>query len=129
MATKAMPVTVILVRIVLRLLTFRLGTLLLCGFVCLDKKHWPFLLKFSDISLEKREKILQTWNMQWYNPLARIAFMMIKAIFLFYYFTWVSLPSSSVYPVFKLFGYVRCHGALCEHFQQHWFSMKIKVHT
>lgn len=91
MATKAMPLTVTVVRIVLRLLTFRLGTLLLCGFVCLDKENWsPLLLKFSDISLEKREKVLQKWNTQWYNPLARIAFMMIKAIFLFYYFTWVS---------------------------------------
>jgi long-chain-alcohol oxidase len=47
------------------------------------------------MSLEKREKVLQRWNTQWYNPLARIGFMMIKAIFLFYYFTWVSLPSSS----------------------------------
>jgi long-chain-alcohol oxidase len=95
LATKAIPLTVLVVRIVLRILTFRLGTLLLCGLVCLDKKHWPFLLKFSEMSLEKREKVLQRWNTQWYNPLARIGFMMIKAIFLFYYFTWVSLPSSS----------------------------------
>ncbi|KAL0724063.1 hypothetical protein Bca4012_038662 [Brassica carinata] len=69
MATKAMPVTVTV-------------------------KNWSsLLLKFSDISLEKREKVLQKWNKQWYNPLARIAFMMIKAIFLFYYFTWVKNPA------------------------------------
>lgn len=105
LATKAMKLTVIVVRIVLRLLTFRFGTLLLCGSECLDDKNWPCLLKFSDISLEKREKVLQRWNTQWYNPLARIAFMMIKAIFLFYYFTWVSLPTSSSYPCNKPFGF------------------------
>ncbi|KAG2267392.1 hypothetical protein Bca52824_061947 [Brassica carinata] len=104
MATKAMPVTVTVVRIVLRLLTFRLGTLLLCGFVCLDKKNWSLLLlKFSDISLEKREKILQKWNKQWYNPLARIAFMMIKAIFLFYYFTWTNENTEN--PAWDAIGY------------------------
>ncbi|CAF2310299.1 hypothetical protein YC2023_121366 [Brassica napus] len=104
MATKAMPVTVTVVRIVLRLLTFRLGTLLLCGFVCLDKKNWSFLLlKFSDISLEKREKVLQKWNKQWYNPLARIAFMMIKAIFLFYYFTWTNENTEN--PAWDAIGY------------------------
>ncbi|CAE5956479.1 unnamed protein product [Arabidopsis arenosa] len=65
LATKAIPLTVLVVRIVLRILTFRLGTLLLCGFVCLDKKNWPFLLKFSEMSLEKREKVLQRWNTQW----------------------------------------------------------------
>ncbi|ESQ36532.1 hypothetical protein EUTSA_v10006882mg [Eutrema salsugineum] len=103
MATKAMPVTVKVVRIVLRLLTFRLGTLLLCGFVCLDKKNWPFLLKFSDISLDKREKVLQKWSTQWYNPLVRIAFMMIKAIFLFYYFTWTNENSET--PAWDAIGY------------------------
>ncbi|KAJ4914830.1 Long-chain-alcohol oxidase FAO1 [Raphanus sativus] len=104
MATKAMPLTVTVVRIVLRLLTFRLGTLLLCGFVCLDKKNWsPLLLKFSDISLEKREKVLQKWNTQWYNPLARIAFMMIKAIFLFYYFTWTNENTEN--PAWDAIGY------------------------
>ncbi|CAN8306323.1 unnamed protein product [Cochlearia groenlandica] len=103
MVTKAMPVTVTLVRVVLRILTFRLGTLLLCGLACLDKKRWPFLHKFSDISLEKREKILQKWNIQWYNPFARIAFMMIKAIFLFYYFTWTNEHSEN--PTWDAIGY------------------------
>ncbi|CAH8390498.1 unnamed protein product [Eruca vesicaria subsp. sativa] len=104
MATKAMPITVTVVRIVLRLLTFRLGTLLLCGFVCLDKKNRSLrLLKFTDISLEKREKVLQKWNMQWYNPLARIAFMMIKAIFLFYYFTWTNENTEN--PAWDAIGY------------------------
>ncbi|KAJ0245150.1 Long-chain-alcohol oxidase FAO1 [Hirschfeldia incana] len=104
MATKAMPMIVTVVRIFLRLLTFRLGTLLLCGFVCLDKKNWSSLfLKFSDISLEKREKILQKWNVQWYNPLARIAFMMIKSIFLFYYFTWTNENTEN--PAWDAIGY------------------------
>ncbi|XP_010475034.1 PREDICTED: long-chain-alcohol oxidase FAO1-like [Camelina sativa] len=103
LATKAIPVTVIVVRIVLRILTFRLGTLLLCGLVNLDKASWPFLLKFSEISLEKREKVLQRWNTQWYNPLARIGFMMIKAIFLFYYFTWTDENTEN--PAWDAIGY------------------------
>ncbi|VVA89887.1 unnamed protein product [Arabis nemorensis] len=98
-----MPVTVKVVRIVLRILTFRLGTLLLCGLLSFDKKNWPSLLKFSDISLEKREKILQRWNIQWYNPLARIAFLMIKAMFLFYYFTWTNENSEN--PAWDAIGY------------------------
>ncbi|EOA39375.1 hypothetical protein CARUB_v10012453mg [Capsella rubella] len=103
LATKAIPVTVKVVRVVLRILTFRLGTLLLCGLVSLDKENWPFLLKFSDISLEKREKVLQRWNTQWYNPLARLGFMMIKAIFLFYYFTWTNENTEN--PAWDAIGY------------------------
>jgi len=51
---------VILVRVVLWMLASRFGTLLLCGFLCLGEK-WPYINNFSDLSLEKREKIMKKW--------------------------------------------------------------------
>ncbi|GMY06309.1 long-chain-alcohol oxidase FAO2-like [Fagus crenata] len=73
---------VFLASLLLRMLSFRLGTLLLCGYSCFDWR-WPFILKFSDISLEKREKILYKWSR--YRGLVplRLLFMILK-IFCFF---------------------------------------------
>ncbi|KAF3456482.1 hypothetical protein FNV43_RR01132 [Rhamnella rubrinervis] len=51
---RALKEAVILVRVVLWILSTRLGSLLLCGSLCLGEK-WPFIYDFSSMSLENRE--------------------------------------------------------------------------
>ena len=81
---------VFLASLLLRMLSFRLGTLLLCGYSCFDWR-WPFILKFSDISLEKREKILYKWSR--YRGLVplRLVFMILKIFCFFTLFSKVML--------------------------------------
>ncbi|KAB5564039.1 hypothetical protein DKX38_004093 [Salix brachista] len=54
---RGLPEAVFLVRLVLWLLSTRLGTFFLCGSLCFGEK-WPYLKIFSSISLDKREKVL-----------------------------------------------------------------------
>lgn len=77
---------VVLLRIVLNILSFRLGTLLLCGFSCLDWR-WPFILKFSDMSLEKREEILKSWTRKRGLLPFRLVFVVIKIFCLYTFFS------------------------------------------
>jgi long-chain-alcohol oxidase len=81
---RCLPQAVFLVSLVLKLLSFRLGTLLLCGSLCFDRK-WPFILNFSDISLEKREEILKKWSRARRLVHLRMVFVVTK-IFCFYNF-------------------------------------------
>ena len=79
-----MPEVVSLVSWVLWILSFRLGTLLLCGRLSLDWK-WPFIRKFSEISLEKREQIFRNWTREKSWVALRVVFVLIK-LFCFYNF-------------------------------------------
>lgn len=79
---------VILIRVVLWLLATRLGTLLLCGFLCLGEK-WPYVNNFSNISLEKREMVMQKWLKHRFLTPIRLAFAYIKVLCLFVFFSWV----------------------------------------
>ncbi|KAK7846977.1 long-chain-alcohol oxidase fao1 [Quercus suber] len=83
---RAVTEAVILVRVVLRALGTRLGTLLLCGPLCLSNK-WPFVFNFSSISLENREKILQKWFRHRFLTPIRAAVLYIKALSLYNFFS------------------------------------------
>ncbi|KAJ8434846.1 hypothetical protein Cgig2_022125 [Carnegiea gigantea] len=87
MKSRGSPEAVILVRAVLWMLSTRIGTFLLCGFLCFDKR-WPFINKFSQLSTEKREKILQKWSSSLFSPL-RLVFYFIKTLCLYFLFALV----------------------------------------
>uniref|UniRef100_A0A6P4A6P3 Long-chain-alcohol oxidase n=1 Tax=Ziziphus jujuba TaxID=326968 RepID=A0A6P4A6P3_ZIZJJ len=100
---RVQPEAVLLLSLVLKILSFRLGTLLLCGFSCFDWK-WPFLHKFSELPLEKREEILRKWSGHRHLiPPLRIVFVLIK-LFCFYNF-YSRTDKNSENPAWKAMGY------------------------
>ncbi|XP_057798154.1 long-chain-alcohol oxidase FAO2-like [Salvia miltiorrhiza] len=102
MVKRAMPKGLLIVSLVLKFLSSRVGTLLLCGWICLDWK-WPFVHSFSELSLKKREAILQKWSRATLLLPLRIAVMSLKIITLFVFF---SLTDENSYnPAWKAIGY------------------------
>ncbi|XP_044491379.1 long-chain-alcohol oxidase FAO2-like [Mangifera indica] len=86
MVRRGQPKAVFVVGIILTLLSYRLGTLLLCGYLCLDSK-WPFIQKFCEIPVERREEILNKWSREKRLLPLRVAFVMIKIFCLFTFFS------------------------------------------
>lgn len=81
-----------LFKVVLWLLSIRLGTLLLCGTLCLSRA-FPFIDKFSDMPLDKREQVLNRWSKEKRFILLKLVFVVAK-IFCFY--TFYSIVSISI---------------------------------
>ncbi|KAL5561959.1 hypothetical protein UlMin_031706 [Ulmus minor] len=99
---RALPSAVFLVSLVLRILCFRLGTLLLCGKLCLEWK-WPFLHKFSEMPLEKREQVVKRWSKQRTIIPLRLVFVLIK---LFCFYTFFSRVDENLQnPAWEAIGY------------------------
>ncbi|PNX87812.1 long-chain-alcohol oxidase FAO1-like protein, partial [Trifolium pratense] len=100
---RAVTEAVILIRVILWLLATRLGTLLICGLLCLSKE-WPFINNFSSMSLDKREKIVQRGlNHKFLTPF-RLTFAYIKVLCLFVFFSRVDENGDN--PAWKAIGYV-----------------------
>ncbi|KAG8389185.1 hypothetical protein BUALT_Bualt02G0202700 [Buddleja alternifolia] len=96
------PKAVFIVSLVLKLLSSRLGTLLLCGFTCLDWK-WPFVHKFAELSLKKRESILQRWCRETFLLPLRIVFVQLKVICFFVFFSLID--ENLCNPAWEAIGY------------------------
>ncbi|XP_043692005.1 long-chain-alcohol oxidase FAO2-like [Telopea speciosissima] len=91
-----------LVRIVLWVLSTRLGTLFLCGMLCLGSK-WPFIHKFSEISLQKRELILKKWSTEKFLVPLRGVFLITKIFCLYTFFSRTDEKSKN--PAWDAMGY------------------------
>ncbi|KAJ7972620.1 Long-chain-alcohol oxidase [Quillaja saponaria] len=102
MRKRLQPKAVLLVSFVLKILSFRLGTFLLCGFLCLDWK-WPFIHKFSEISLEKREQVLKKWSKEKNLTPLRAVFVMSKLVCFYNFFS--RTDENEQNPVWEAIGY------------------------
>ncbi|KAK4418419.1 Long-chain-alcohol oxidase FAO2 [Sesamum alatum] len=99
---RGIPAAVFIVSLVLKFLSSRVGTLLLCGWICLDWK-WPFVHSFCELSLKKREAVLQKWSRETFLMPLRIAFLLLKIMCLFVFFSWTDENSSN--PSWEAIGY------------------------
>ncbi|XP_052191604.1 long-chain-alcohol oxidase FAO1 [Diospyros lotus] len=94
--------SVILLRVVLAILSTRLGTLILCGTPCFADK-WPFINKFSEMSLESREKVIQKWLRHCFFTPIRLAFVFVKFLALYVFFSQVGENLDN--PTWEAMGY------------------------
>ncbi|XP_051127881.1 long-chain-alcohol oxidase FAO1-like [Andrographis paniculata] len=97
----------LVVRILVRMLSTRLGTALLSGGSSLERAKWLVKAKrFSEMALEKREKVVQKWLVERHGSILtpiRLGFVFLKFIVLFVFFTQVSERSSN--PGWKAMDY------------------------
>ncbi|KAM7259571.1 hypothetical protein ACFE04_015312 [Oxalis oulophora] len=85
---------VFIVRLILWVLYTRIGTLLLSGSMCFTMK-WPFINNFSQMPLDKREFVVQKWlKHSLFTPI-RLAFVYVKVICLYLFFTRVGDDNAS----------------------------------
>ncbi|QCE07610.1 choline dehydrogenase [Vigna unguiculata] len=99
---RALKEALIFVRLILWMLSTRLGTLLLCGTLCLSKK-WPCIHNFSNISLDNREKVLQKWFKHRFLTPVRLAFLYVKVLCLFVFFSQCDEKGEN--PAWEAIGY------------------------
>lgn len=94
---------VILVRLLLKILSTRLGTLLICGIYCFGEK-WPYINKFKDMSVENREKVIQKWYKHRFLTPIRLGFVLLKLICFYVFFSLVNhfFFFSLISPVFPV---------------------------
>ncbi|XP_062204849.1 long-chain-alcohol oxidase FAO2-like [Phragmites australis] len=102
MVTRCIREAVALAWVVLWVLSTRVGTLLLCGRLCVAGE-FPYVRKFADMPAERREASMQRWNrVRWLFPL-RIAFAIIKILCHYVFYAMVNENSEN--PYWKAIGY------------------------
>lgn len=98
LVTRCVWEAVVLVNVVLWILSTKLGTLALCGRLCIcasgGKFVLPYVRKFADLPVERREEALTQWNKtRWLFPL-KITFMVIKVLSHYAFYTMVCMFSA-----------------------------------
>ncbi|KAF3328056.1 long-chain-alcohol oxidase FAO2-like protein [Carex littledalei] len=93
---------VILVRVILWLLSTRLGTLLLCGSLSICRKV-PFIFKFKDMPLERREEVMKRWNTEKLFFPVRVVFLIVKILTNFTFYSIINEKSENQH--WKALGY------------------------
>ncbi|TKV93402.1 hypothetical protein SEVIR_9G223600v4 [Setaria viridis] len=102
LVTRCVWEAVVLVNVVLWILSTRVGTLALCGRLCMSGK-FPYVCKFADMPVERREEALGRWNKaRWLFPL-KITFVVIKVLSHYAFYTMVNENSDN--PCWKAIGY------------------------
>nr|CAB3499396.1 unnamed protein product [Digitaria exilis] len=102
LVTRCVWEAVVLVNVVLWILSTRVGTLALCGRLCISGK-FPYVRKFADMPVERREEALKQWNKaRWLFPL-KITFVVIKVLSHYAFYTMVNEDSDN--PSWKAIGY------------------------
>ncbi|XP_021722228.1 long-chain-alcohol oxidase FAO2-like [Chenopodium quinoa] len=101
-AKRGVKEAVLLMKLVMKLLSTRLGTLLICGRLCLEWR-WPFIHKLTEMSLEKREKLLQTWSKESYWTSLKVVFLFLKVACCFVFFSRVDDKAEN--PTWEAIGY------------------------
>ncbi|XP_072986727.1 long-chain-alcohol oxidase FAO2-like [Typha latifolia] len=102
MVKRCLREAVILIRVVLWLLTTRLGTLGLCGTLCLSW-GFPFINKFSDMPLDKREEVLKRWSREKLLYPLRVVFVAVKILCHFIFYSMIDENSEN--PSWSAIGY------------------------
>ncbi|WVZ59291.1 hypothetical protein U9M48_009451 [Paspalum notatum var. saurae] len=102
MVTRCIREAVVLAWVVLWALSTRVGTLLLCGRLCVAG-GFPYVRRFADMAPERREAAMQRWNrVRWLFPL-RIAFAIVKILCHYVFYAMVNENSEN--PYWKAIGY------------------------
>ncbi|CAD6341730.1 unnamed protein product [Miscanthus lutarioriparius] len=102
LVTRCVWEAVVLVNVVLWILSTKVGTLALCGRLCISGK-FPYVRKFADMPVERREQAMTRWNKaRWWFPL-KITFVVIKILSHYAFYTTVNDDRDN--PSWKAIGY------------------------
>jgi long-chain-alcohol oxidase len=92
MVTRCVWEAMLLMRVILWMLSTRVGTLALCGRLCFSGNgKFPFVSKFADMPVERREQALKRWSKaRWLFPL-KITFLITKLLSHYSFYTMVCM--------------------------------------
>ncbi|KAK3154657.1 hypothetical protein QOZ80_2BG0193490 [Eleusine coracana subsp. coracana] len=102
MSRMCLPEALALVRTVLWLLGTRLGSLALCGALCLSWR-FPFVRGFTEMPVEDREGAMRRWSRQTVLPPLRMFFLVTKVFCLYVFYSMTDEKSEN--PHWRAIGY------------------------
>ncbi|CAD6205327.1 unnamed protein product [Miscanthus lutarioriparius] len=103
LVTRCVWEAVVLVNVVLWILSTKVGTLALCGRLCISGK-FPYVRKFADMPVERREEALSQWSKARCLFPLKITFVVIKILSHYAFYTTIN-ENSDDNPSWKAIGY------------------------